>query len=41
MIFKECLDRNKTLEDISKDCNVSTDTVRRIFLEAIKIILNM
>ncbi|MBR3897828.1 MAG: transposase [Bacilli bacterium] len=36
MILKECLDRNKTLEDIAKDCNVSTDTVRRIFLEAMK-----
>ncbi len=32
MILKECLDKNKTLKDISKDYNVSTDTVRRIFL---------
>ena len=36
MILKECLDRNETLEDIARDCNVSTDTVRRIFLEAMK-----
>lgn len=36
MILKECLDRNKTLEDIAKDCNVSVNVVRQTFLEAMK-----
>ena len=36
MILKECLDRDRTLEAIAKYCNTSTDTVREVFLEAMK-----
>ena len=36
LILKECLDRDKTLESIAKDCNTSVNLVRQTFLEAMK-----
>ena len=36
LILKECLDRDKTLEAISKDSNTSVNLVRKTFLEAMK-----
>lgn len=36
MILKECLDRDRTLESIAKECNVSVGIVRETFLEAMK-----
>lgn len=36
LILKECLDRDKTLETIARDCNTSVNLVRKTFLEAMK-----
>ena len=36
LILSECLDRNKTITAIAKDCNVSENIVRITFLEAMK-----
>lgn len=36
LILKECLDRDRTLESIAKDCNTSVNLVRNTFLEAMK-----
>lgn len=36
LILKECMDRDKTLLAISKDCNTSVNVVRETFLEAMK-----
>lgn len=36
MILKECLDRDKTLDAIARDCNTSVNIVRETFMEAMK-----
>ena len=36
LILKECLDRDRTLDAIARECNTSTDTVREVFMEAMK-----
>ena len=36
LILKECLDRDKTIEEIAKDTNTSANLVRYTFLEAMK-----
>ena len=36
MILKECLDRDRTIEAIASNNNVSANIVREIFLEAMK-----
>lgn len=36
MILKECLDRDKTLERVARDCNTSVNIVRGTFMEAMK-----
>lgn len=36
LILKKCMDRDKTLVAISKDCNTSVNVVRETFLEAMK-----
>ena len=36
MILKECLDRDKTLEALAKDCNISVNIVREILYQHIQ-----